>query len=87
MTKWKRLDLRSKDTSPRMGDLVALRMTPNNKHATFYRKERYEIGHFKSDERCGKKVWWHSSSGVNDPARLKQHYDIWWCPVPEYDGI
>ncbi len=87
MYRWKRLDLRSKDSAPRAGDLVALRMTPSNGGATFYNRERYEIGHFKADERCGKKVWWYSNSGSSDPVKLKQHYDIWWCPVTPYDGI
>jgi len=87
MFKWKRLDLRSKEASPRPGELVALRMMPNNGRATFYSSERYDIGYFKADERCGKKLWLHGSRGTDDPARLKQHYDIWWCPVAPFDGI
>jgi hypothetical protein len=86
MNKWKRLDLRKKDQRPEVGALAALRMTPNNDRATFYRSEKYEIGHFELD-RDGKKLWWHHSSGTSDPTRLKQHYDIWWCYVTPFDGI
>lgn len=86
MNKWKRLDLRKKDQRPGVGVLVALRMVPTNNRATFYCSERYEIGHFDFDS-DGKKLWLRTSSGTRDPARLKQHYDIWWCQVAPFDGI
>lgn len=88
MSKWKRLDLRKKEASPRPGELVALRMTPSNGRATFYSSERYDIGYFKPDERStSKKLWWHGNRGTDDMVWLKKHYDIWWCPVAAYDGI
>lgn len=86
--KWKRLDLRKKEASPNPGELVALRMSPSNGHAKFYSSERYDIGCFKTDERStSKKPWWHGCRGTDDPTRLKKHYDIWWCPVAEFDGF
>lgn len=84
--KWKRLDLRGKYTAPQAGALTALLMEPKNGRATFYSATRHDIGYLKADSN-GKKLWWHGSRGVDDPARLKQHYDIWWCPVTEFDGI
>lgn len=86
MNTWKRLDLRKKGQRPEIDTLIALRMVPNNARATFYRSEQYEIGHFILD-RNGKKLWWTHSHGTSDPARLKQHYDIWWCYVEPFDGI
>ena len=86
MNTWKRLDLRKKDQRPKVDTLVALRMAPNNARATFYRSEEYQIGHFILD-RDGKKLWWVHSHGTSDPARLKQHYDIWWCYVEPFNGI
>lgn len=71
---------------PALGALVALRMEPNNGRATFYKVERFDIGRFKT-EKGGRKVWWHSTRGTSDPARLRKHYDIWWCSVPEFDGV
>lgn len=85
---WKRLDLRCKNTMPPLNTLAALCLRPVNGRAVFYRSEQYEIGRFQreSDDRRGK-VWWHSSRGVNDPARMRKHYDIWWCPIPNFDGF
>ncbi len=85
MGRWKRLDLRAKDQRPAAGELVALRLAPNNSRATFYKSERFEIGRFEFD-RDGKKLWWRHSRGADDPIGLKRHYDIWWCRVPPYDG-
>ncbi len=83
---WKRLDLRSKTTMPRPNTLTALYLQPVNTRQAFYSTERYEIGRFKTED--GKrKLWWHSSRGVNDPVRMRKHYDIWWCPVWEFDGF
>lgn len=86
MSNWKRLDMRRKDLRPEVGALTALRMTPNNGRATFYRSERYDIGYLEADD-GGRKLWWHSTCGTSDFKRWKQHYDIWWCPVAEFDGI
>ena len=82
--KWKRLDLRSKVNAPCLGELVAIRMYPKNDRSTFYRSERYEIGRFEMD---GGKLWWKSSRSTEDPVKIKQHYDVWWCPIPAFDGI
>lgn len=85
---WKRLDLRKSEQRPAEGQLVALRMIPNNTRATFYCGDRYDIGFLKPDSRSNsKKLWWNGTRGCNDPARLKQHFDIWWCSVKEFDGI
>lgn len=87
MYAWKRLDLRKAESRPRVGQLVALRMEPNNGRATFYKSERYDIGSFREDERSkSKKLWWYGNHGNSDPSGLKKHYDIWWCPVAEFDG-
>ena len=86
MMRWIRLDMRRKDSMPPIGALVALRLAPNNGRATFYREERYDIGRFKT-ETGGRKAWWHGSRGVDNPTRLRQHYDIWWCRVNEFDGL
>jgi hypothetical protein len=86
MNIWNCLDLRKKDQRPEINMLVALRMVPSNARSKFYSSEKYEIGHFRLD-RDGKKLWWHHSHGTEDPARLKQHYDIWWCYVTPFDGI
>ena len=34
-----------------------------------------------------RKLWWHGTHSTQDPTRMKKHYVIWWCPVPEYDGF
>jgi|WetSurMetagenome_2_1015567.scaffolds.fasta_scaffold747628_2 hypothetical protein len=86
MNTWKRLDLRKIDLHPNVDMLVALRMVPSNARAKYYSSEKYEIGHFGLD-RDGKKLWWHHNTGTEDPARLKQHYDIWWCYVAPFDVI
>lgn len=86
MMHWRRLDMRRKDAMPPIGSLAALRMTPTNGRSTFYHEERYDIGRFKTEEK-GRKAWWHGSRGVDNPTRLRKHYDIWWCPVAEFDGI
>lgn len=86
MAHWKRLDMRRRDTMPAIGALVALRLTPTNGRATFYREERYEIGRFKTDEGSRKAWWVTTSASGRDPVKLRKHYDIWWCPVHEFDG-
>lgn len=87
MPKWKRLDMSRADGHPEAGQLTAFRMIPSNGRATYYAKERYDIGTFWRDERSNsRKLWWHGSQGANDIARLKKHYDIWWLPVAEFDG-
>lgn len=32
-----------------------------------------------------KKLWWHGTRGVDNPTRLRKHYDIWWIPIREFD--
>lgn len=86
MGKWRKLDMVRTWDHPQTDQLVALRMTPTKGNATFYRSERYDAGCFKPDSRSGRKLWWHGTHGCEDPTRMKQHYEIWWCPVPEYDG-
>lgn len=87
MPKWKRLDMSREGGHPEQGELTALRMVPSNGRATYYASERYDIGMFWRDERSSsRKLWWHSTRGVDSIPRLKKHYDIWWCPVAEFDG-
>ncbi len=85
---WTRLDLRSKSTMPKTGMLVALRMEPKKCTSHFYSSGRYDIGVFKleSINPKSRKLWWHGTRGVDNPTRLKQHYDIWWIPVREFDS-
>lgn len=87
MRAWMRLDLRSKWDRPDPGQLVALRMTPTGPRATFYREVRYDIGQFEAAPKTGRKLWWHGTRGCDDPIRLKNHYEIWWCPVPRFDEL
>jgi len=86
MNHWRRLDLRSKTAMPPAGATVALRMVPNNNRATFYTRERRDIGFFKQQE-GGRKFWWHGCRGTEDPKQMRAHYDIWWCRVPDFDGF
>lgn len=79
---WKRLDLRDKNLP--LEKLIALRLAPKNGKSFLYSSERYDIGKFGLHD--GKK-WWRGSRGTEGPAKLKQHYDIWWCAVAEFDGI
>lgn len=85
---WKRLDLRNKTLMPRVGELVALRMEPKKGLSRFYNSGRYDIGTFNTDSMNpkSKKLWWHGSRGVDNPTRLRKHYDIWWFPVREFDN-
>jgi hypothetical protein len=78
MIKWKRLDLRSKADTPATGALTVFRMQHRIDQSV-----RYDVGHLETD---GRKTWLRSTRGTEDPARLKRRYDIWWCPVPEFDG-
>jgi hypothetical protein len=85
MDRWMRLDLRCKEQSPKNGELVAMRLIPNNARATFYRIDKYDIGHFEQDEH-GRKLWWHGTYGTHSPSGLKKHYDIWWCYVTPFQS-
>lgn len=86
MLKWKRLELRCKEQRPNNGEIVALYLMPNNSRATLYSAEKYDIGYFTKPD-SGNKLWWHGKRGTEDPLRLKQHYDIWWTLIPEFDGV
>ncbi len=85
MNKWKSLDMRKKDQRPDEGALFALRMVSKTQ-STLANGERYDTGKLKLD-REGKKLWLHHASGISDPVRLKQSYDIWWCYINPFDGI
>lgn len=80
---WKRLDLRSKQSMPPLNALTALCLRPPKNRSALYWSERYEVGRFQTEERQ-RKVWWHGSSGVRDPVKMRKHYDIWWYPLPEF---
>lgn len=83
---WTILDLRSKVLTPKVESLVALKLVPKNGTATYYRNERFDIGRFKTESYNPKsrKLWWHGARGVEDPVRLRKHYDIWWYPIQEF---
>lgn len=87
MSKWRKLDLTSSWDRPAVGQLAALRLVPNNGRASLYSREKYDIGEFRRDPQTGRKLWWHGTRGCEDPVRLRKHYEIWWCPVHEFDGI
>lgn len=87
MTKWRRLDLRRAESRPREGELVALRLSPNNMRSRYFDREYYDIGCFSANAAAkSAKLWWHGRRSIDDPTRLKKHYDIWWCRVPVFDG-
>lgn len=71
---------------PPLNTLTALCLRPVNGRSTLYRSEQYDIGHFQA-ETGRRKLWWHGTRAASDPVRMRKHYDIWWCPVPEFDGI
>lgn len=86
LERWKRLDLRGKRSMPPINALTVLYLRPTKGRSAFYWSERYEVGRFQVEE--GKrKAWWLGSSGVRDPIKMRKHYDIWWCLLPEYDGF
>lgn len=87
MSKWRKLDLTRCFDHPATGQLTALRLLPNIGRETLNPTEKYDIGRFCRDPQTGRKVWWHGTHGREDPVRIKKHYDIWWCPVYEFDGI
>lgn len=81
---WRRIDLRRRDTWPHESTLVVVRMEPKNGRATFYRGVRNEAGCF---ERDGGKLLWRGTSIRRYATDLKQHYELWWCYMPEFDGM
>lgn len=83
MSNWKPLDMR-RATRPAPGQLVALHMKPANERATFYNREKYDIGTFEPDKSNAAKLLWHGARGLSDPAKMRQHYTIWWCEVSEF---
>lgn len=85
MSKWYRLELNRLDGHPAPDQLVALRMVPNNGSATFYKDAKYDIGRFQTETARKRKLWWNGTCGTHDPARMKKHYDIWWCPVQPFN--
>ena len=87
MGKWRKLDLTRTFERPALGQLTALRLV--DKRERLYTKEAYDIGRFETDPRApgSRKLWWRDGNGGFDPVRMKKHYEIWWCPVPEFDGV
>lgn len=84
--RWKPLDLRRKESMPPVGALTVLRLIPKNGISAHYRTEQYEVGRFKIPD-GGRKAWWCTTSASGrDPVRLRKHYEIWWCLVPDFDG-
>ena len=87
MRKWVRLNMKIKAGSPPLDTLVALRLVPLGIDGMFD-SGYYEAGYFSRDERNPKsrKIWWFSRGSSHDPVRMKKHYDIWWCVIPQFDG-
>lgn len=84
MSKWQQLDLINPCGHPQPGQLTALRLIPSNDRSAFYSREQYDIGTFQADPQTGRKLWWHGAHGTQDPTRMKKHYTIWWCEVPDF---
>lgn len=82
--KWKRLDLRKKEHHPPVGAPVALMIKPKDTRAAMAYRNGYDAGTFELE---GGKLWLRHSSGVSDPACMNKRCDIWWCPLPEFDGF
>ena len=82
MRKWKALELSRLDGRPDVDQLVALRMIPNNGSD---KDAEHDIGKFQTESDKSRKLWWYGMHGVHDPARMKKHYHIWWCPVQPFD--
>lgn len=83
MNGWTKLDLRRKETAPQVGALVALYLYPTTARGQFHQSQHYEIGRFTAPD-GGRKVWWQNQRTVEDPLRMKKHYEIWWRYVPEF---
>lgn len=81
---WRPLDLRRADSRPRDGELVALKLIPAGSRARSFDRTQYDIGVFRPDAVTkSPKPWWHGTHGVDDPARMRKHHDIWWYPLPD----
>lgn len=76
---WRNLILSTQKARPLAGQLVALRFIPLNDSA--YYDDRFDIGTFETDERTGRKLWWHGTRGTEDPCQLQKKYDIAWHPI------
>lgn len=88
MNKWRKLDMTNKSGHPPADMLVALYLDPTKGRSQYYKRIEYDIGCFKHDSlENSRKLWWHGTHSTQDPTRMKKHYTIWWCPVPEYDGF
>lgn len=85
MNRWKQLDLSRNFDRPSAGQLVALRMVPNNPNATYYKDDKYDIGRFQTCPSTGRKLWWHGTRGTEDPIKMKKQHVIWWCVVQPFD--
>lgn len=86
MSKWQRLDLTCAHGHPEHGQLVALWIIEKHAPHPAFKGEWRDIGRFCTEKSTGKKLWWRGMRGTEDPVRLKKRYDIWWCPVCEFDA-
>lgn len=85
MAHWKRLDLSATFTHPPINRWTVLRIMPKTGLQT---DVRHDIGYFQPDPRStSRKLWWYGSQGCEDPAKLKQGNDIWWCLMPPFDAV
>ena len=84
MINWNPLDMRRASTRPAPGQLVVLHMAPTNERATFYNREKYDIGRFEPDKYDAKKILWHGARGLSDPVNMRKHYTIWWLEIDEF---
>ena len=86
MQQWKRLDLRRKESMPKVGALVVLRLDPLKPKCAG--EAEYDVGWFIAPDQGCRKVWWHGNSRnrESDPVKLNRRYQIYWVEVPEFDN-
>lgn len=80
---WRRIDLRSRETWPREGTIVVVRMEPKNEREAYYHLDKTDAGSFEPHD---SKLYWKGSSVHRYATELKKHYNLWWCYMPEFDG-
>ena len=76
---WAQLDLRKrKFDGPYDNQLVVLRFVPKDGVRSV--SERYEVGHFTTED--GKSWFLGNYGSCDDVTRARKKYDIWWTPLP-----
>ena len=79
MRNWKRLDL---NKPPVEAGTVVLRGILKGNDLSHV--DLCEMGRFKyGDDR----LQWHSGGIMRDVAQLTVSHYLWWCPIPDFDGV